>query len=544
MGPCYIEFPGLFITQAEMTLSHGVSPSQCVLTCVPTGMPVNVGQLNFYLDGMLAFSFPDCAIDQSLVARPQTHRGARSVVRVLDRRWKWKGKRVDGRYNIRCPDSRPHTGTEATYKELLEKLLESLGESDYELQLLYPDLNGPTVHWSGAHPDLELAKLVDEIGAVVFLGLDNRVHITMDGQGTPVQTTGRERHQEDPVLRQTFPYWAQTTFGLNRYQSKLKLEAVGLDNTGEVLPIDSLSYKPSGGWASQVPGIYNNVTDVRDRELARQTVYKWYRVKSQADDSVTLPGRQETITSISDILPLLPELIMPQYRAQKDAPQDWENWPPATPTVEGYFWNNDITGLPEIGDNANPEYAKWDDSFELDLERGIVKFSQFVFLVESGGHQKEAELYLECAYSARPAPDSPEYYWNYRQQTGASKDESTGTAEVRRPDMFRYIATRYKANSADEDDYVTNQEDIDKYGQQMTESFAQHYLPIPHSNMQWVGILPIAPSGRVHQVRWTAGAGAAMTYACSNTENGAATATFVERRLYEESKRVLPGVRQ
>ena len=106
-------FPGLQVYGADMLHTHGVTPSVCVLTCEPTPGFVNRGSLEFRENGIVKFAFHDCALTSPTTLPPQFNRSPRIRVNVLDRRWKWRYRRVNGRYNRRNSDGSIVTGTHA-----------------------------------------------------------------------------------------------------------------------------------------------------------------------------------------------------------------------------------------------------------------------------------------------------------------------------------------------------------------------------------------------------------------------------------------------
>lgn len=531
-----VTYGDLKISRADIVLTHGVAPSYSILDCVAEGSVVNVGPLRVYSDGVLCATLHDCAVDYSHVTQPMVRHGHRCKIRVADRRWRWSQKRVSGRYNVRQSNSTALAGTQRSYRELIEILLQALGESSYVIELLHPDLQGPSVVWQNARADLELARLVDEVGGIIYLGLDNLVHIVRNGTGPAYPPIGRERLPLIEFTPTALPKFVQVKTAPICYQSKLRLEAVGVDRSGEVVPINRLSYRPAGGWGEQVPGVYNDVKDELDRELARQTVYKWYRVKSQANGSLTLPGGVEQVSSVECMLPLLPYLVLPQI------PANWsELSPPAMPFVEGEFFNNDWTGLPEKGEGG---YAKWDNGFELDLDRGIVKFDQYVYLPITDGEQQEAELYLECAYHARRDRISADYFCLVDVATGVEQDLAAGVVQIERPDIWLYRVQRYFYGSKVPSGVEDNEQWVSSGCVQQGQSYAQHYTNVPRGNMQWTGVLPYGVRGNMHQVRWRIGDGPAMTYGSVNTENPALGPVVFERRLREEGERVIRNLRR
>lgn len=543
IAPDFVSFPGLRISRADFVFTHGVTPSACIVTCIPQNFSFTTGPLTFYSRGQPLFAFQQCTADHSFTNPPMIKRGQRIVLRILDRRWKWSRTLVDGRYNVRRPDGYARPETKRTYYQLIELLLQSMGELKYSIKIPYPQLEGPTVNWSAARADLELAKLVEEIGCIVYLGLDDMVYVTADGTGKTWSKNGREREPIVEFYPSSLPDWVQTTFAPIRYQSKILLRAVGLDRNGEIWPIDQLLYKPAGGWSKQVPGVFNDVTDDFDRELARMTVYKWYKVATQWDKTLTLPGGKQTISTIDDILPLRPDLIMPQPLSG-NAPLKFANWPPSRPFIEGYFFNSDLTGLPEQGTFGKPTYAKFDDIFELDLENGIAKFYQPMFKVDSDGHQTPATLYLECSYQARANPSSTDWYWLTQTKTGVPSTIDGGIAEVERPDLWLYWVVRYATNTRSAIGLATNYHDIMEIGRQQGESYRYHFTNYPRSCMQWAGIIPVPIQGNVHQVRWVVGDGPAMTYASRSCEIHTWGPSRYERQLREEAERHMHSIRR
>jgi hypothetical protein len=533
MGPSFATFPGLFISRADMVLSHGVTPSVCCVVAVPQSTSITTGDLVLGDAGVPVIVFRDCAMDHNWDSPPYVKRGQRSNFRILDRRWRWKGCRISGRYNVRRPDALPRETTKKSYRELIELLLFALGEmSPPDITVPCADKDGPTVEWACARADLELAQLVENIGGVIVLGLDDLIHIVANGTGPIIPPNGRERIPQNNFLPATSPWASRADYGPTRFQSKILLEAVGLDNTGEVVALDDLSYKPSGGWRLQVPGVYNDVTDDDDRALARESVYKWYRVKTQKDGSLTLPGGIETISDITDILPLFDDLIIPPKYIGTE-PSSITNFPPDKAYIEGYFFDGDLKG---INENSG-ELSRWDDAFFLDRERGIVKFDEYMYQVATDGHADEAELYLECSYCARANVYSSPWHYHYDVPTGTGHTEYSGVAITPRKDLFKWVVQSYSGSGYA--GVYSNVPTLDTLGQSVADSFANTFRGVPQHDQQWVGIVPYSVNGNVHQMRWVVGGGPAMTYGSMNSEVPHFGPTNRERRIREEVDRRL-----
>lgn len=516
-------FPGLKLTRVDFLFTHGISPSTAVVYAIaePEVPPVAVGDLMFLQDGVPIMTFKDCAVDQSTTTPPITKRGYRMRRTIVDRRWKWKYCLISGRYNARYPDGVLRDDTEVTYKELLEIVLKALGETSYDIDLPEPDLEAPSVDWYRQRADLQLAWLCDRIGCLVVLGLDNRILIVPNGKGPIYPANGLELEPFIDTTPSSQPKEVVATFAPTRFQMKVHLEAVGLDTDGSVQPIADLSYSPDD-WTTEIPGIFGGVADDEDRQRARDTVYRWYRVKEFAGGSLDLPVEEYTISEIDDILPLLPGLVVAT-----------ENYYPQRPILEGYFFNSDLKGINE----EEAGYARWDDAFVIDYQHGIVKLPYPVVYLEEDGSQTEADLYLTCAFQAREEPTAGfwEHEYAYELQPGATA--GYGCVQVEQPDMFRYVVQEY--NEADPSTVSDNIADMDAHGEKLAKSYARHWLAVPQMSMQWNGIVVYPVGGNVHQMRWTVGGGPAMTWGGKNLEYRAMSPSYSERKLRHEAARSL-----
>jgi len=67
--------------------------------------------------------------------------------------------------------------------------------------------------------------------------------------------------------------------GHTRYQCDFELEAVGKDTDGKIKLINDLSYMPAGGWFTADMPKFSCITAANARELAQETVLRWYRIK-------------------------------------------------------------------------------------------------------------------------------------------------------------------------------------------------------------------------------------------------------------------------
>ena len=176
-----VYFPGVQVaTAADFTLSHGISPSVCLLQTVPqTSYVAEIGTLQLSF-GSTLLSFPDCAVRSATLR--SSEQGLFWSLQILDRRWKWQFGEIDGRYNVRSADGSIIDSTEKTPRQLAELLLRAMNESQFDVDQI-PNDSRPTVVWDAANPADELAQLCDQLSCRIVLGLDNHVRIRPIGDG-------------------------------------------------------------------------------------------------------------------------------------------------------------------------------------------------------------------------------------------------------------------------------------------------------------------------------------------------------------------------
>lgn len=513
-----VSYPGLQITRCDFLFTHGIDPSVAVVHGIATVPPTATGDLVFMNFGQPIMTFRQCALDPTTVSNPLVRRGFRMRFNICDRRWTWRHKLVSGRYNVRATDATIIPSTKKTYREILEILLKALGETNFTIKIPNEDLEPPETIWYEQRADLQLAWLCDRIGCLITLGLDDVVSIIPNGEGPTYPANGLEFSSILDTTPSAWPKKVYATYAPTRFQMKIKLEAVGLDRDGSVKPINSLSYSP-GNWSLQVPGIYNDVASEDDRELARETVYRWYRIKEFAGAGIKLPKREYGISSINDIV-LLNEVV-----------KKTSNEYPRRPYLEGRFFNSDLTGLNE----QEGEFSYWDDEFELDLEQGIVKFPYPVFKVSDVGHHDPAELYLTCAFNARKNPTSGLWGRNVEYVMASSPGAEGNIVQVEEPDVFHYVIQEYTDDSPTK--VVENLNLINEQGDMLARSYAKHWEAIPQMSVQWNGIIPYPVTGNIHQMRWRIGGGAPVTWGGKNVEYRYMSPSVNERRLRHEAAR-------
>jgi hypothetical protein len=281
-------------------------------------------------------------------------------------------------------------------------------------------------------------ELFESHGFSVTLGYGSEVvKVVRLGTGATLSTTGRFIGSEtlDPKLR---PQYVMNCFQPSVWQLRLKLEAVGQEN-GVWVPIDSLSYKPAGGWEVTPPYSLPQLKGVVTAAIQAEAdgyVRRAYRVSGFADSTWNIPDGSGVVSGLPDILPLINQVldyedIRPDYSYQpfrvygKYLIDDDEEDNPVTPvpvtTVES--------------DRMERPHAHFDG------ENGLIIFRRPKYFV-TGGEYFPAELWLECTVRIRHQTN---FAWKH--QTLPVEIDATGVGYVtykhdtRAESIVNYIGT-------------------------------------------------------------------------------------------------------
>ena len=535
-------YPGLDILSADMTLSHGVSPSVCHVIAVPDVPSIGVGELKFLLDEAVHFSFKDCAPVRSITTGPKLTKGIRIELDILDRRWRWRYREISGRYNQRDSAGFIIEGTAKTYRELIELTLGALGVTSYLIDLPESIPESPPIIWDHDRADLALAELTENIGCVVQLGQDDVVYITPIGTGALYED---EPNQYTPVLDFTpsnYPKEIAVTCGPTVYQHGLELEAVGMDYDGSVKPLKELSYFELVGGdidGKYLPGTPGRIVFAAENTLkvegddvpassydkAIQTVYRWYRIKQLDGAGLTLPSG-ETVSSYEDFLPLRDRLVSPPYDGWS-IELDESRVPGVKPYVYGNWWEPFSASLVETTFSQN---------FDLDLERGLVMFHDYVYGVNSGGYFEPATIYLMAAFSARKSETEGQYHQVYTHATGKDVAPDAGTAVVHRDDLYRVNITDTQWGSIP----WTNEPQLALECEKVAKAYMGIYDNNPQAMVEWVGLMVFPTQGNILHKRWVVNHQTAHSYAGKNMEHPVQAPTWKERRIRELVSEEIP----
>ena len=265
-------WPGVLgVESCSGTISHGISPAVFVITTDPQlAAPAESGSL-VITDGFQALTLRDCKAD--VLKGRYGSDGQTWVLTILDRRWKWRGARISGRYNQLDPRGKLVPWTVRSPEELATLCLEAMGEKNYVIRLppglkkadgekverfLRPGENfaqslaNPRVSWDVIPPAEALAQLADSYGCrVVYQPFRDRVIVVPLGEGDPLPEGPCELIAPSLDSPET-PDAVAVAGAPVRVQMRLLLEPVGEEWDGEILPINELSYAPPLAEAVQI----------------------------------------------------------------------------------------------------------------------------------------------------------------------------------------------------------------------------------------------------------------------------------------------------
>ncbi len=264
-------WPGVIaVAECRGTISHGISPASFVLVTYPQEKaPDEFGDL-VISDGVRKITLRDCKVDA--ISGTASSGGQTWTLSILDRRWKWAGGKISGRYNQQDKRGKFVPWTIRSPEELAKLCLEAMGEKGYLLDL--PDglkklavnagllgenfddflrlgenfaqtLANPPVVWDVTNPARALAILAEQFNRrLVFQPLKNRVAILPLGEGEQLPDGAWEMSAPSLDAPET-PKAVAIAGAPVRIQARFALEAVGEEWDGEYLPIDLLSYAPT-----------------------------------------------------------------------------------------------------------------------------------------------------------------------------------------------------------------------------------------------------------------------------------------------------------
>lgn len=533
---CTVTFHDLVIRHADMVFTHGVEPSVCHMLAVPGPIPSVPGDLLFSEDTGNEVRLRDCAINRATLEPVDTARGIRLVLQVMDRRWRWRYRRISGEYNQRHRDG--ESINSRTYQELITLLLDALGEFNYEITIPDETLEGPHVDWRHVRADLELATLLDRIGCIVTLGLDDLVRVVVNGRGPLYPETGRERMPTLDSIPSTLPAKVTVQFAETKLQAPLLLEPVGIqvgdDGTfGDILPLEELDYEPAAGWEYGAGDWYPDLAGATRIAtlrwmLARRAALKWWKIYSYQRAGVVVGDTPNQVS-------LVQELITPAHNGPFEetlitsyADHEWaQSGPHKAYLYAPSLWLGDLAGEETL-------YARDTDHFHFDGERGLVCCDTQMVSMAGDAYP---DLEVVCVFHIRADEDGgPLHCHRFSIQTGVNNhpDAAELEAVIQVPD--RRLLYVYDVNT---ETWTDNKNEINIYAQDLASSYLRTFYAIPQAEQEWVGLVPYPVAGNVHMMRWLLAADRCRTYGYKNLESSLIGPVHHERRLRQIAEGLL-----
>lgn len=516
----YLTFPG--VTNAvglHAVRTHGVFPNQVMLWCLPQ-------VANIAAAGQLQFGSSAGGCNWKMyVDRPNYQysvNGHKVGLVLMDRRVRWKWSRITGRYNV--PRADGTLQNEKNPQELASLLWTQMGEGGADVTAL-PTVGRPEVFWDADRADLQLQKLCELYGCEPTLGIDDVARIVKMSVGAGIPTTGPIQSIAISVDPPEVPNLLRLICGETKFQFRMLFEAVGLETTGQIVPIDDLSYKPTGGWQvesdwSQFP----TVTNPTGRYLASISVGRWFRPKAFADGSLTVPVLGITLANINQILPLEPDLIdvtISSGIARQASPE----------VIATHF----VAGSPPVMANT-PKPERIEVDFSLITEIGLIKFITPVRVLNASKQFEAATVYATVSFSI----ERDDTLIDLRQEYTTAAGGTFGEEAIRQPNLFRTIVGRYTATTDTTPTSIDDNE-ADVSGRAvaiLAEAFSR-YTTDTAGIVRLAGLFPINPDGVIRQVAWhieTGESGGFFTTLSANTESLPFAPRLAERRQWRVSR--------
>lgn len=544
----YISFTGIAnVIGGNFLLDRGVKPSAGEIVCIPQALYNSIGTLAItyvYDIALPGFSqtmtFPDCVITSVAIDGIGTQ--SRMRISFVDDRYWWQFSHIDGEYN-KPTGVDGETENPMGLRDLMLLCLEALPNvGSFDISAVDNSAK-PHVTWRGDRADLALEELCNQFNYVVVRTIGHGVIIGLNNNGYNLPTIGAEKTLAFSAAGGALPDSLRIACGNVSYQCKLLLEAVGEEPSGEIRPIDKLSYKPDDGWSQfsfpEFPNVIGNTAvgggSTALASFARKSVYKWYRVKNQAHTTANFapPGYVGDASEINEIKKILP-LIGDLNATQKDSDGKYHQ---KKAFVVGEFYLED--GL-KGNTTTNTVYPY---SFSLDAEKGIVKFSDFVFkLFEEGSSPnktaiiKPAVLALYCTCHVTEPDTNVKQYYGYTATAGGAR----GVHTIQQTKLIPRVTANYDGNTVQSVD--DNFDGIDELAETLADGEIAKMTPQNGCVVEYQGIRWIELDGLRRQVEWRVGDGQpSQTKASYGTEINSFEPTYHE--FLEQNQRRLEARR-
>lgn len=550
-------FPGIVaVIRFTATIGHGETPGVFILDIAPQPTPpALIGPLTIEFAGN-TYTWDDC---RAVYASYKRDGSGRVVsLTIEDWRWRWRFGAISGRYNIREPHAanqndarRILSYTEKSPRELLKLCFEQVGQADSTVDVsLVPDDPRPEIEWDVEPAAQAAASLCDLLGCRIVPMPGNGVKICPLGEGAdlPEHPSRTDLNQVlDPPEK---PSELAVVGGPILFQVDLELEAVAEETDGEFVLLDDVSYKPAAGWKAAVdhPNFDSSISDVKLRQLARDSVYKTYRFVIPAD-GLAIPGyTDETGKKIKRV----DQIVVLDHQAETEIQHAREVF--VRPWLFGAFSGDANMGddvgeknltEPEPITDRDSELAKktlLPDAGSYDQDRGVLFVGQPLMLADTDGQAIPAKLRYRVAVLIRDEETGAIARYIRKRDYGPPPGSTTQTkAEIiRREEVFYSFVAKYKPDYSDDG--------VEKRGQTAADQEADYYLDqrekewqtLTPSEAAYGWIIPLVLDGAIQHVVYSGGVDSPATTRISrNTEMKKYKTPYKEQRRNEQVKALL-----
>lgn len=505
-----LSFPGILSPKgALITRSNSVRPGIALMNAVPQNdSPDTSGTATFtFGTTSAAMNWSNALCDVGTVVK--TSQGFVSRFVIFDRRWRWrKGIPVTGAYNVRDPSGSIISATQKTLQQLATILFTAFGESTADVSLI-TSTEYPMVVWDRDNPADELAELLEERGYVISMLANDTVKVYPAGAGATLPVNDDVVTVSISVDPPEVPDIIRAIGNRTYCQSMLKAIAVGKDTDGTIKPISMLSYSPgigSTGWDGCDLVTFAYITDPNARDLAMETVGRWFQVVSQADGSQALsfggvdylPG-EITVSDVSQLFPLKPYLLT-TYTDQFSKKRYNEAF------ISGTFWGQLKGNPPILGNTA--AFTRVDKSQWrlISPENGLIAFSAPA-LKDVSGTKVVADVYLTCSYSVHDATSMVKDRYERDQVLGGY-----GYDTFKIDELQRTLIASYTSGTSSVSGLTDNSSTVDVEADAFLESAALQYVTQVANVVKYRDCYPFSTDGVNLQVQWHIGMGDTMPF--------------------------------
>lgn len=486
-------YPGIvYVEEMQATNILGPFPGVATVRFLPQASgTISSGGTLLFGSGFEQAGWTNVVLDKGTMLRDERS-GFVNEATFFDRREYWRRTIIDGIYNERDAEGELIEGREKTVPELAQLLLAAMGEGSYDISAL-PNVasDRPEVNWDCANPAIELEKLCNERGCSISLNhSSNSVVIVQIGSGVTLGYVSDAQSVEYGIDLGEVPQTLRLCGADVLWQARFLLEAVGIDTDGTIKPLADLSYKPVAGWDKVDPYTLAGADlTASEEELALKSVFRLYRVKAFADDSLDLPGTEITLDSIDQCFPLNRYLL-------EMSDNETEGRQRRALEIKGTF-------AARVNEGGLEEVVNLTDCAALNVrgylvgETGLVQFQRPVYKLGSLNNTFEAAtLYLETSFAVRD--NTTHAYTKYTRDKAMS---GTGVHAVRRPDYLRTLIASY-SDCSTIDTVTDNLSTLNTAADAFLNEYATLFATRTSTLLKYRGIKPVNCDGLNRLVRW------------------------------------------